>query len=186
MTGYIIYARNDLSGEVNAYEIDDIECTIEDLFRILKIDPEVYVLLFGDEVLNKLDKNTMLADIGLCSECTVNIWTDYHPDELKIITEYSLKHLEAYRDSYNYSCYHNFGSDYESDSDEDNLYDSFIEDYVGEYPTEYLNDFFMEILTDGGIYSLPRWAVLDHEACLRMLEDEYEWIDKEFMFRKNL
>ena len=180
MAGYIIYARDNLTKKTTAYEIDDIECTIKKLFKILRIDPDIYTLSFGDEELNELDEDTMLADIGLGSECTVSISTDYSLSELKIINEYSLKHLEAYKDSYNYNCYHNF------DSDEDNLYDSFIKDYVGKYPPEYLNDFFMELLLDGSRFTLPNWVVLDHEACLKMLEYEYEWLDREFMFRKNL
>lgn len=186
MSGYIIYSRNELTNDTTAHEIDDIECTVDKLFTdILEVDPDVYTVSFGDEILNELDKDTMLADIGLCPESTVNISTEYSPSELKIITEYSLKHLEAYRDSYNYSCYHNFDSDYESDSDEDNLYDSFIEDFVGEYPPEYLNDFFVELMTDSGRFTLPKWVRLDHDACLEMLKDEYEWLDRKFMFIKN-
>lgn len=177
MTGYIIYVLYDLINETMSYEINDIECTIGNLFdKILKIDSNIYDVLFGNKNLSMLNKNTMLADIGLGSDCQINVSTKYSPLELKIITEYSLKHLKVYKDSYNYRNY----------NDDKKIYQSFTKDYIGRYPPEHLNDFFMELLTEGGRFILPNWVRLDYKACLKMLEYEYEWLDKEFIFRKTI
>ena len=99
MLGYHIYVHDDNTNTITTYEINDTRCTVGKLFNILGIDPDVYVLLFDDDLsLNELDKDTLLADIGLGAECTVHKWTDYNPEELKIINEYSIEALDAYNE----------------------------------------------------------------------------------------
>lgn len=125
MTGYIIYSRDDLTNDTIAYEIDDIECTVDKLFTdILEVNRCWQTVIFDDEILNELDKDTMLADIGLGSECTVIISDkELTDDEQKIIEEYSIEALEAYKI-------------YMGMEDEDVEYATFSDNYRGHFNTQ--------------------------------------------------
>ena len=98
MTGFIIYALNNTNNKV-AYEIYNIECTVYDLLNdILKINRCWEVVTFNESELNYINEDTMLADIGLGTECTVVIKNKVLSDnEQMIIDKYSKEALEAFK-----------------------------------------------------------------------------------------
>lgn len=102
MTGYIIYARKEFNDTIEAYEVNDIECTIEKLFDdILNINRCWQIVSFGRESLNELPRYTPLSDIGLGSESTIDIKNKkLSEDEERIIEDYSKDALEAYKTHY--------------------------------------------------------------------------------------
>lgn len=126
MTGYIIYAQNDLTGEKIAHEINNIKSTIDDLFKdVLKINRCWQKVIFSDINLNLEGGNTMLADIGLGSECTVIICNKIlTEDDIKIINEHSKEILEAYKICMEIE-------------DEDVNYTTFSNIYAGHFDTPY-------------------------------------------------
>ena len=98
MSGFIIYALDDANNKV-AYEIYNIECTVGDLLDdILKINRCWEVVVFNEDELNYMNKDTMLADIGLGSECTVIIKDKVlSENEQKIVSDYGERALEEYK-----------------------------------------------------------------------------------------
>ena len=97
MSGYTIYVHNDLSCTKTGYEIENVECTVDKLFNIIKLNPDLYLIKFGTIILNSLNPNTLLADIGLGSECTINaLLRNLDKEESVIVNMYSIEALNAY------------------------------------------------------------------------------------------
>ena len=94
----MIYVHDDNLRNITTYEINDTKCTIDKLFNILNINRCWQIIMFNNEVLNSMDKDTMLSDIGLGPECTITISDkELTEDEERIIKGYSIEALEAYK-----------------------------------------------------------------------------------------
>ena len=139
MSGYIIYAFNEIKQTDEVYEINDIECTVDNLLcNIIKTKfKEVW---FGDMLLSKHRKK-MLADIGLGSECKIIIKKrQYTKTEKYIISIYSETALIAYKKYYNEedleTLHNNFKHKYFGYySNIDLMINSFMEFYEGILPS---------------------------------------------------
>ena len=101
MSGYIIYAFNEITQADEVYDIDDIEVTVDTLLRSI-IKTKFKEVWFGDTLLSKHRKD-MLADIGLGPECKVIIKKRQYTDkeEKFIIKTYGEKALIAYKKIFN-------------------------------------------------------------------------------------
>ena len=121
MAGFIIYALDNTNNKA-AYEIYNIECTVDDLLNdILKINRCWEVVTFNEDELNYMNKDTMLADIGLDSECTVVIKNKVlSENEQLIIDSYSKEALEAFKIHKNLE-------------DEDIKFNDFSSKYIGKF-----------------------------------------------------
>ena len=105
MSGYTIFVHDDISCTKIGYDIENIECTVDEFFDIIKLSSKLYLVNFGTIVLNSLDPNTPLADMGLGSECTINVLLgNLNKEESVIVDMYSIEALNAYyRVGYNTS-----------------------------------------------------------------------------------